>query len=206
MRINCRKVKVPRYKMEMGVSGLWMHEDGRVIGYGWTNDADYIDALNTERYRYKELMRDKAEAYYTSVLREFAPIPEFKGENDVEKGILWNRIAAAGCKIRWFNKKIYACEYLADGMSKNIIKNYLKNYNGYTLYEREHIHLAIGWKEKARSTLRYYEISKMKGVSDAQIALKLKISKSMIVVIKGMSFIKKPVLRFYRIFRKPQNL
>lgn len=66
--------------------------------------------------------------------------------------------------------------------------------------------MAIGWKEKARSTLRYYEISKMKGVSDAQIALKLKISKSMIVVIKGMSFIKKPVLRFYRIFRKPQNL
>ncbi|WWR19217.1 hypothetical protein V1226_22615 [Lachnospiraceae bacterium JLR.KK009] len=113
---------MPRYKMEMGVSGLWMHEDGRVIGYEWTNDADYIDALNTERYRYKELMRDKAEAYYTSVLREFAPIPEFKGENDVEKGILWNRIAAAGCKIRWFNKKIYACEYLADGMSKNIIK------------------------------------------------------------------------------------
>ena len=49
MRINCRKVKVPRYKMEMGVSGLWMHEDGRVIGYEWTNDADYIDALNTER-------------------------------------------------------------------------------------------------------------------------------------------------------------
>lgn len=167
-----------------------MHEDGRVIGYEWTNDADYIDALNTERYRYKELMRDKAEAYYTSVLRKFAPIPEFEGENDVEKGVLWNRIAAAGCKIRWFNKKIYVCEYLTDGMSKNIIKNYLKNYNGYTLYEREHIHLAIGWKEKAKSTLRYYEISKMKGVSDAQISLNLKISKSMIVVIKGMSFIK----------------
>lgn len=189
-----------------GVSGLRRHEDGSVIGYKWSLKSDYIDTLNTERYRYKELLCDKAEAYYTDVLRKFAPIPEFENENDVEKGVLWNRIAKAGYKVRWFNKKIYVCEYLDDGMSKNIVRNYLKNYNGYTLYEKEHIHLNIGIKDKIRSTLKYYEISKIKGISDVQIARNIEISLYQLKVIKVLSANKRWIKKIVYLFKKPIKL
>ena len=117
-----------------GVSGLRQYRDGRIIGTFYSKkNVEYIDATNLERFKYNILLRDKAEAYYTDVLKKYYPIPEFVEENDVEKGVLWNRIAAAGLKIRWFNRGIYNCEYLSDGMTKNIEKNYIKNYNGYTL-------------------------------------------------------------------------
>lgn len=143
-----------------GVSGLRKHYNGEVIGTPWPDaDKDYIDIINTDRLKKKMLLGDKAEAYYAQVLRRFFPIPEFDGENDVEKGVLWNRIAAGGLKVRWFNEAIYNCEYLADGMSKNIIKNYLKNYNGYLLYVKELIHCDIGFYNRVKFLVKAAEIA-----------------------------------------------
>ena len=142
-----------------GVSGLRKHFNGEIIGTPWPDHKnDFIDIKNTDRMKKRMLLGDKAEAYYTHVLRNFFPIPEFEGENDVEKGVLWNRIASGGLRIRWFNEAIYNCEYLADGMSRNIIKNYLKNYNGYLLYIRELIHCDIGLYNKIKFFIKTAEI------------------------------------------------
>lgn len=143
-----------------GVSGLRKHYNGEIIGTPWPDSKrDFIDITNTDRLKNKMLLGDKAEAYYTHVLRRFFPIPEFEGENDVEKGVLWNRIARGGFKVRWFNEAIYNCEYLTDGMSKNIIKNYLKNYNGYLLYVKELIHCDIGFYNKIKYFIKAAEMA-----------------------------------------------
>lgn len=160
-----------------GVSGLRCHRDGRVIGSQWPDKSrDYIDLTNTERYKKKMLLGDKAEAYYTDVLKLFYPIPEFENENDVEKGVLWNRIAKAGFNVRWFNKAIYNCEYLDDGMSKNIYAHYFKNFNGYSFYIKEFLECDIGMSRKIKTAIVYCELARKKQCKIKEISRRLKIS------------------------------
>lgn len=107
----------------VGVSGLKMQPDGKIVGDKWSNINDYIDCTSFDKSKYK-LNGDKAEAWRTDILKKFYPIPEFENENAVQKGVLWNRIANAGYLIRWFNESIYVCEYLDDGMTQNANKKF----------------------------------------------------------------------------------
>lgn len=148
-----------------GVSGLRCYMNGDTIGGTWKSKSAFVDATNLERIKYG-LLGDKAEAYYTEVLRKYYPIPEFEGENDVDKGILWNRIGHEGLKVRWFGENIYFCEYLNDGMSRNQYSNQLKNFQGYTAtvsesYDYYEIPMLIRWK----NLIRYFEVVHLKKVN-----------------------------------------
>lgn len=160
-----------------GVSGLRCSRSGHIIGtFVPKHDCEYIDATNIERYKKNILQGDKAEAYYLNVLKRFYPIPAFVNENDVEKGVLWNRIGYSGLKIRWFNQAIYNCEYLEDGMSKNIMDNYLKNFKGYSLYTKEFIHYDIGLLRKIKTTIVYCENARYKKNNCFEVAQNIKIN------------------------------
>lgn len=147
-----------------GVAGLRCHRDGSIIGTAWPDGSQkYIDLCNTDRFKRNILLGDKAEAFYVNVLRKFYPLPEFDNENDVEKDWLWNRISNGGYKVRWFNEPIYNCEYLSDGMTNNIVANYLKNFKGYSIYMKEFIRCDIGKKRKIKLIIVYCEIARKKG-------------------------------------------
>lgn len=169
-----------------GVSGLKIQPNGQIIGR-WRLKSQYIDATNFEREKYF-LIGDKAEAYYLNVLKKFYPIPEFEGENDVEKGVLWNRIAYANLKIRWFNEGIYVCEYLEDGMTKNIQENHLKNFKGYTCWKKELIDMQKSTRRIIAQTAPFTEIAKKKGLSVSEMAEVLNRSKIIIVMAKFYLF------------------
>ena len=151
-----------------GVSGLKAFPCGDAIGGIWKHNKNYVDATNLERKKYG-LCGDKAEAYYVDVLKNFYPIPVFTGENDVEKGVLWNRIANAGYKLRWFNEKIYICEYLDDGMSKNIVANHLKNFQGYTCWRRELIDMQKSYLGVVRELSEFTYKACLKGYDSRRI-------------------------------------
>lgn len=173
-----------------GVSGLRQHNNGEIIGTPWPDDKnDFIDITNTDRMKKKMLLGDKAEAYYTHVLRKFFPIPEFEGENDVEKGVLWNRIASGGLKIRWFNEAIYNCEYLAGGMSVNIIKNYRKNYNGYLLYIRELIHCDIGLYNKIKFFIKTAEFVVERNDTASHFSQAVNVNLALATFVMGLAHI-----------------
>lgn len=130
------------------------------------------------------MLGDKAEAYYTSVLKKYYPLPVFEGENDVEKGVLWNRIAGAGLKIRWFNEKIYFCEYLDDGMSKNIRANYIKNFNGYSLWVREILsYKEIPFLDRLKHAVVYFGIFREKKIPMKELKIKLNVSKIYLLLV-----------------------
>lgn len=154
-----------------GVSGLRCHRNGKIIGtFAPSCNCEYVDVTNIDRFRRNILQGDKAEAYYVKVLKQFYPIPEFSGENWVEEGVLWNRIAYSGLKIRWFNFAIYNCDYLPDGMTKNKMSIYRQNFQGYSLYTKEFIHYNIGLLRKIKITIVYCENARYKKIKYKEIA------------------------------------
>ncbi len=101
-----------------GIAGLKILKEGKLTGSGQLTFTEYVDATNLERAKYN-LDGDKAEIYKTELLQKY-PFPEYDNEKFVTEAVVWNKIAYDGYKIRWFNKIIYICDYLDDGLSKNI--------------------------------------------------------------------------------------
>lgn len=137
-----------------GVSGLRGNESGGAIG-GRPSMDPYIDATNMEREKYG-LLGDKAEVYKTAVLRKY-PFPEFPGENFLTEAVVWDRIAAGGFKLRWYNQIIYICDYRADGLTRQGRKIFEKNPKGWGLYLRQQceIYGLPAW-ERINRYLEYY--------------------------------------------------
>ena len=131
--INTEFEKIKDKEQYAGISGLRCFVDGNVIG-GKPAFENFVDATNFERERYG-LLGDKAEVYKTSVLRKY-PFPEFDGETFLTEAVVWDAIAFAGLKIRWFNKPIYYTEYLPDGLSKNYYQKMKENPHGYAEWIR----------------------------------------------------------------------
>jgi len=117
-----------------GISGLkCSYVNGSIIG-GFPYFTEYMDATNLERDKY-HLLGDKAEIYKTNLLRQY-PFPEYENEKFLTEGVVWDSIALDGYMIRWFTKKIYYCDYLNDGLSKNAFDLFRKNPLGWAAYIR----------------------------------------------------------------------
>lgn len=127
-----------------GVGGLRGDKSGGIIGT--TFKGTYVDATTLERATYN-IGGDKSEVFFTNVIKQF-PFPEFAGEKFVPEALVWNRIAKAGYKIRWFNEIVHITEYLEDGMTKNVDKNLITNWKGYSLYVKELMLAPAGIKDK----------------------------------------------------------
>ncbi len=155
-----------------GVSGLRKKQDGKILGRSL--GKDYIDATNIERVELN-MMEDKAEAYYTEVLRK-NKFPEIEGENFISENVIWNQIASQGYKIRWFNEGIYIGEYIEDGLTAQGNNLFKKNPKGYLLSIKSEIKYL---KPSFIKKLGYYNVY-YKTVSDKytkkEIARDLEIS------------------------------
>jgi len=103
--------------------------------WGNTFEGEYKDFTSLER-RKNRVSGDKAEVYYTDILRRF-PFPQFEGERFITEALVWNRIAAANLKLRWVNEIIYLADYLEDGLTQKINQLFLDNFRGYTEYIKE---------------------------------------------------------------------
>ncbi len=120
------------------VSGLKVSAKGNVWGDKPAFKNQWVDASNFERTKYN-LWGDKAEVYRTDIMKKF-PFPEFDGEFFVTEAVCWDRIAAEGYKIRWYNEPIYVCDYLEDGLTQsgaNEFEGHRKNYKGYCYYIKQ---------------------------------------------------------------------
>jgi len=101
-------------------------------GIGSTFTGDVLDITMLERPKHN-ISGDKAEVFYTAIMRKY-PFPEFAGENFVTECVVWDKIAADGYKLRFFNHVVMICEYLPDGLTAQGEALLLKNPKGYGLY------------------------------------------------------------------------
>lgn len=104
------------------LSFLRIHENGKVIGK--TYDGNVVVSNNIDFKYNKGFIGDMAEVFKTSVLKKY-PFPIFNDEKFLSEAIVWNKIAF-NYDTAFINKGIYVCEYLNDGLSKNILVNRIK--------------------------------------------------------------------------------
>lgn len=136
-----------------GIAGLKADYKGDLVIKEFLYEC--LDATSLEAtYKYK-LFGDKAEVFYTNILKE-NKFPEIEGEKFITENVLWHKIAAMGYKIRWFNEIIYLCEYREDGLTKNALKNVVKNCKGETFYHNQELLFNIPIKYKFKHQINYF--------------------------------------------------
>lgn len=164
-----------------GIAGLRGDSSTKPIGDQYFKSY-FVDATNAERRRF-HLGGDKAEVYITSVLKKY-PFPEIPGENFLTEEVVWNAIARDGYYIRWFNEIIYICEYLDDGLSKNLSEIEKRNPQGVLLWVKEQLKtFPNDFREKVFAIVAYYnavrskktltEISKDVGITKFYLILSI---------------------------------
>ena len=141
-----------------GVAGLKITENNIVSGTTFV--GKYIDATSLER-RSLNIIGEKSEVFRTDILKQY-PFPEYKGERFISEGVVWNKIASAGYKIRWFNTPIYYYEYQNSGLTANLRNLYKNNPQGYMLYIKQEIKFlnvsclqALIWRGRVIDTLKH---------------------------------------------------
>ncbi len=155
-----------------GVVGLRGHEDGTALGNALP--SEYLDITSLQRKKYG-LMSDKAEVYSKEIMTKY-PFPEFEGEKFLGEAASWDRIARDGHKLRYFNEIIYMCEYIEDGLTKNLTNlTYAKNFQGFVYNSKLYM-------ETSRFPFTYFklghilEVAKLAGLKAGDVCRILEVS------------------------------
>ncbi len=77
----------------------------------------YVDASHTERHMFN-LDMDMCEVHRVSLLKQF-PFQYWETESYAPEQLNFYELALAGYKLRWRDNKLYICEYLSDGQTRN---------------------------------------------------------------------------------------
>ncbi|MGL5480053.1 MAG: glycosyltransferase family 2 protein [Clostridium sp.] len=169
-----------------GVAGVRVTPDDEIIG-GWNSDKSYIDCSNIERFK-NGLLGDKSEIYYTNILRKYK-FPEIDGEKFLSEKVVWDKIANDGYKIRWFNKKIYVCEYQDGGLTDNFKRLIINNPKGYTLEIKGEYNYSRGKLKRLKIVAEYLKY--MDDIYDRNYIIKLfKINVFEYYISKGIKLLK----------------
>lgn len=118
-----------------GVCGLRGYSTDRIMGT--TFSGEILDITTLEREE-NQITGEKAEAIYTNIMRQY-PFPEFAKEKFITECVVWDRIAADGLKLRFFNRVSIICNYLEDGLTVKGNSLLLRNPEGYALYIRQRV-------------------------------------------------------------------
>lgn len=86
--------------------------------------------------RYKNVDGERAIIFYTQIHRKYR-YPEFEGENFMTEAVVYNRMAADGYKIRFYNDIIWIYKYIDDGLTKSGASIFINNPRGYGLWLKE---------------------------------------------------------------------
>ena len=102
-------------------------------------EKGYRDASVLERYAdycNDPVDGERGYVFYTKIQKKYK-YPEFEGENFVTPAVSWNRMAADGYIIRFFNDIIWIYEYQPDGLTAQGTKKFLERPRAHGLWLRE---------------------------------------------------------------------
>ena len=115
---------------------------------------------------------------------------------------MWNRIADEGYKIRWFNKEIYYCEYLTDGLTKKGNEVFFNNPKGWALWIRESKQYGLWSDERIYNDELYFIEHNIDVFSKKELCDMLKITEqSLEVYLSNIDYNKKQLGDFFVMHR-----
>ena len=125
------------------------------IPIGKTFSGDILDITTLERPAYG-IGGDKSEVFYTEILKQY-PFPEIDGEKFITECVVWDKIAAAGYRLRFFNRIVMICNYLPDGLTAQGNTLFRKNPKGWGLYIAQSVEYGkISGFDRWKSYLDYF--------------------------------------------------
>lgn len=94
----------------------------------------FAEATLLDRYSY--INGERALIFSTEIHRQY-PYPEFDGEKFMTEAVSWNRMAADGYSMGFYNDIICIYKYLPDGLTQSGSKLFRNNPRGHGLWLRE---------------------------------------------------------------------
>lgn len=149
-----------------GYSFLRVFLDGKTNGKPFPSD-EWITSFIEARINRNDTNSDKAEVYYTDVLKQY-PFPEYPGERFLGEDIVWIRIAKK-YKMVHINKGIYIGQYLEEGLSRNRREHNIKSPIGCMNRAKEYISREIKMKYRLKGTVQYIVYGKIAGKKSRQL-------------------------------------
>jgi glycosyltransferase involved in cell wall biosynthesis len=111
-----------------GLVGLDVFKNNEIVGSKFPKNLD-LSTL-TDIYEKYKVTGDKKLVLKTDVVNQYPRYPEFEGEKFVPLGILYLMIDQK-YKLKCINQQLCIVEYMEDGSTRNIFKQYKRNPKGF---------------------------------------------------------------------------
>ena len=139
-----------------GIVGLDIKEDESIIGSELPKDIKESSLFDL--YNKYGVIGDKKIVYRSDLTRKY-PYPIFEGEKYVGLNYKYNKIDLTH-KLLLLNEPLCVVEYMDDGSSKNMLKQYRRNPKGFAFYRIENMKNPNGsWKYKFKECIHYVSSS-----------------------------------------------
>lgn len=142
-----------------GVLGLDIYKDGSLV-----SNKKFPDDVKSGKYYQLRgkygLSGDIKFVYRTEIIKKYPDYPEFPNEKFTPLGYKY-LLVDQDYEMLFLNEALCVVEYMPDGSTKNIFKQYVNNPNGF-LHERKiRMIKAYTFKERATNTIHYISTSLM---------------------------------------------
>lgn len=143
--------KAVRDKGYAGLLGLDAEFNGNVIGVGF---PDGLTETTLGGYYRNGGRGDKKLVLRTDVVRQYPPYPTFEGEKFVPLGSLYTMIDQK-YKLAVVDEVLCLVEYMPDGSTHNMIRQYYRNPNGFRYGRLVTMTAPMGLKERLKTHIHY---------------------------------------------------
>ncbi len=135
-----------------GLVGLDADKNGKIIGSQMPSDL--TETTLNEIYDKHGVKGDKKLVLKTSVVKQYPPYPIFEGERFVPLGYLYQLIDQ-DYKLYPINEVMCIVEYLEDGSSMNMLKQYRRHPKGFAFSRKSRMKLSNNFKETFKNAIHY---------------------------------------------------
>ena len=139
-----------------GLVGLDADKNAKIIGSKMPDDIN--ETTLSEIYEKHRVKGDKKLVLKTEVVKQYPPYPIFEGERFVPLGYLY-KLIDQDYKLLPINEVLCIVEYLEDGSSMNMLKQYRNHPKGFAFSRKSRMLLANNFKEEFKNAIHYVSSS-----------------------------------------------
>lgn len=137
-----------------GIIALDVYKNGQVIGKELPNKK----STTLSGYYQNGGQGDKKLIYRTEIINKYPPYPEFEGEKFVPLDYKY-LLADQDYELLIMNKPVCVVEYMEDGSSKNMLRQYYKNPRGFAFMRKVSMKYGTGFLKNFKTCIHYVSSS-----------------------------------------------